>query len=135
MTQEETRRRTRVRRKRIWSQLVVNQTYQTCSGIRFHLDRSLNLYLYANKPIQYYWALVLYNAYCEITLLGESSLVSEGQDVVFHIISIVSFLPIVQREEKEPINYERMTCSYTRTSQMVVVILLTQGTAAYSRAT
>merc|ERR1719398_626343 len=31
VTQEETRRRTRVRRKRIWSQLVVNQTYQTCS--------------------------------------------------------------------------------------------------------
>merc|ERR1719400_848407 len=55
VTQEETRRRTRVRRKRIWSQLVVNHTYQTCS--------------------------------------------------------------------------------YTRTSQMEVVILLTQGTAAYSRVT
>merc|ERR1712012_712502 len=34
VTQEETRRRTRVRRKRIWSQLVVNQTYQTCSYTR-----------------------------------------------------------------------------------------------------
>merc|ERR1719336_2513216 len=34
VTQEDTRRRTRVRRKRIWSQLVVNQTYQTCSYTR-----------------------------------------------------------------------------------------------------
>ena len=34
VTQEETRRRTRVRRKRIWSQLVVNQTYQTWVGTK-----------------------------------------------------------------------------------------------------